>query len=216
MSGIKKILLFGAGVASREVLRMVDEINLESLTWEVIGIVDKDPELIGSELDGLPILSSEDSAIKACTHATCSIYDPVIRKKVVENEIEPLGLKLATIISPQVVIPQDMRLEDGVMIYPGTKISFNVHLGKGALVFFNTLLGHDLESGNYSTVCPSATVNGSVTLGEGAFIGAGATIHQGTSIGDWSTIGIGSTILQDVGENKNVMTLPRQVVTEKK
>ena len=209
MSGIKKILLFGAGVASREVLRMIDEINLESLTWEVIGIVDKDPELIGSELDGLPILSSEDSAIKACTHATCSIYDPVIRKKVVENEIEPLGLKLATIISPQVVIPQDMRLEDGVMIYPGTKISFNVHLGKGALVFFNTLLGHDLESGNYSTVWPSATV-------KGAFIGAGATIHQGTSIGDWSTIGIGSTILQDVGENKNVMTLPRQVVTEKK
>ena len=89
-------------------------------------------------------------------------------------------------------------------------------MGRGTLVFFNTLLGHDLKTGDYCTVCPAATLNGSITLGTGAFVGAAATVHQGVSIGEWTTIGIGTTVLKNVAENKNVMSMPRQIVTDKR
>ena len=216
MSEVKKVLLFGAGVGSREILRIIRDINAQSPKWEVLGFVEADTGLIGTRLDDLPIIGFNDLKVEDGTYATCAIYDPIIRKKVVEQEIESLGLRLATVIHPSVLLPQDAKLSDGVMIYPGTQVSFNVELGRGTLVFFNTLLGHDLKTGDYCTVCPAATLNGSITLGTGAFVGAAATVHQGVSIGEWTTIGIGTTVLKNVAENKNVMSMPRQIVTDKR
>ena len=134
-------------------------------------------------------------------------------KQVVENEIEVLGYKLATIIHPSVFLPNDVSIESGVMIYPGTQISFGVALGKACLIFFNTLLGHDLKCESYVTICPGATINGTIKLNKGAFIGAGVVIHQGISVGEWSNIGIGSIVVQNVKDNNRLISLPRQIVS---
>ena len=211
---MKQVWLFGAGVGSREILRIIRDINKQEETWEVLGFVDKDQNIIGKEVDDLQVVSYKDMIIGADLYAICAIYDPKIRKKVIEEEIEKNGLKLATIIHPDILLPTDIKLADGVMIYPGTQISFNVKLGKGTLIFFNTLLGHDLKAGDYTTVCPSVTLNGDITLGTGAFIGAGATLHPAISIGNWTTIGIGTTVLQNVGDKKKVISMPRQIITD--
>jgi len=43
----KKIFIFSAGPGGRDVLRIIDDINENLPTWEILGFVDKDPELIG-------------------------------------------------------------------------------------------------------------------------------------------------------------------------
>jgi len=210
---MKDIYLFGAGVGSREILRIIGAINDINPTWNVLGFVDKDSSLHGHYIDGYPVIPYDKLVAQDNVYAACAIFNPKVRKQVVENEIEVLGYKLATIIHPSVFLPNDVSIESGVMIYPGTQISFGVALGKACLIFFNTLLGHDLKCESYVTICPGATINGTIKLNKGAFIGAGVVIHQGISVGEWSNIGIGSIVVQNVKDNNRLISLPRQIVS---
>lgn len=211
---MKKILIFGASVASREILAIIQQINELRPTWDILGFVDNKPDFINKRIESYPVYGPSHGLSSKDTYAICGIMDPSIRKKVIEQEIESKGFKLASIIHPSVVLPKDFTAGPGAIIYPGVNISFGVNLGKAAFVFFNALLGHDLKAGDYLTVLPSATINGGCSIGNECLIGAAATLHPGVSIGSNSIVGIGTTLLENIGEKKIVMDLPRKIVRD--
>lgn len=209
-----KILLFGAGVGSREVLRIIQALNKETPTWDVLGFVDGDASKIGKDIDEYPVYGLDYNVTSKDVYAVCGIMEPKLRRKVVENEIESRGFKLASIIHPSVFQPEDFCAGPGSIVYAGVNISFNVKLGKSAFVFFNVLLGHNLSAGDYVTICPSATIDGGCTIGAECFISAGVTLHPTISVGKESIVGIGTTLIRSIGDRKSVVSLSREIVRE--
>ena len=52
----KKILIFSAGSASREVFELIQSINKHNDSWEVVGYVDDSPSKIGKKIDEVKVV----------------------------------------------------------------------------------------------------------------------------------------------------------------
>lgn len=208
---MKKLVLYGAGAGSREILQAVRDLNRQTPTWQVLGFVDDDPARHGTRIDDVPVVASlADFDDPASVSVACGIMNPQVRRRVFEERAEPLGMRLATIIHPGAFCSPDLRCGPGTVLMPGVKAGFDVALGKGAFVLWNVVLGHDLRAGDYVTVLSGAVVTGGCTLGDGATVGAGAVLNVGVRLGRNSLVGIGTTVLRPVPDDTTVVSTPRQ------
>ena len=209
---MKKLLIYTAGSGSREVLLAIRQQNAIEPIWDILGFVDEDPKIIGSEVDGYPVFGPDHNEIANDVFGICGIMDSRIRMRIVEELIENKGISLASFIHPSVNLPGDFEAGPGTIIMPSVNISFNVKLGKGNFILWDVLLGHHLRTGNYATILSSAKITGGCSIGNRAIIGAGSTLTVGVSIGNDSLVGYGTTVLQNVGDNTSIVSLPRQIV----
>ena len=214
---MKKIFIFGAGSGSQEVLLAIEQINQLTPTWEVLGFIEKSPELIGTEINGYSVYSLENIDLKPITpvHGVCGVLDSKIRQRIIKEEIEGNNISLATIIHPSSVVPKGCLIGKGSIIMPFVKISYDVIIGKGVFVLWNSLLGHNLRVDDYSTILSSANITGGCSIGERTIIGAGATININVTIGNDCIVGVGTTVLRNVENNKTIVSLPRQIINDR-
>ena len=56
----KDLVLFGAGGSGREIARLVEKINDEENTFNLLGFVDDNESLWGQNLNGIPVLGGTD------------------------------------------------------------------------------------------------------------------------------------------------------------
>ena len=83
----KKILIFSAGSAGREVFQLILNINKLQNEWEVIGYVDNDTNKIGKTIDDIQVYSTANKPKKKEIYAICGIMNSDIRKKIFDKEI---------------------------------------------------------------------------------------------------------------------------------
>ena len=214
---MKKILIFGAGEGGIEILKVIlSDINHTKPTWEIIGFVDSDPSKKGKTIAGINVYEPDIQEFNNNIFGVCGVMDNELRKKIIHEEILGKGFQLASLIHPSIVQVPDFIHDSGVIMYPGSNISYNVKLGVGVTVNYNCVLGHDLVIANYTYIGPSVTIAGQCSIGELCTIGAGSTLLQGVSIGNYSTVGIGTTLIKSVKENTHIMEFPRVIETKKK
>lgn len=210
----KKLLIYTAGAGSREILLLVNQINLKSPEWDVIGFVDEDPEKNGTTVDGYPVFGVDNNEKGNDVYGICGVLDAKVRQRFITEEIEGKGLKCATLIHPDITIPGDFEIGSGSIIMPSCIISYDVKIGKGVYVLWGAALGHGLRVGNYSTILTFACITGGCAVGSRTTIGAGAILNVGVNVGDDCIIGVGTTIIQNVKNRKRVMALPRMIESE--
>ena len=208
------IYIYAAGSGSREIFRIIRSINLQQPTWEIMGFVDPYTDKIGSHLEGITVIAKADKHELEEVYGICGVMDQSLRQQITKNEILPSGLKLATIIHPDVEIPPDLDIGPGSVIYSGVNLSFGVKIGSGAFILFKSLLGHDLVMGDFVTVLPSSIINGGCRIEDLCLIGAGSILAPRIKVGKGSIVGIGSTVLNDVPPGKTLVSLPRQIASD--
>ena len=224
---MKKLLIFGAGDGSQEILKiLIKDINNIAPTWDVLGFVDnkwidtnypeldKNKEKTEAVVSGCSVFGIEYFNDPADIYGICGIMEPCLRKKVTEEEIEKSGFKLASIVHPSVNKADDFEEVQGVIIFPNVSISYNVKLGRGVFINYNCVLGHDVAIGNYTTISPSSTVNARCLIGNTCSIGSGSTLVPGIKMEDNSLIGAGSTIFSKVKSRTSVTDFPRKITKE--
>ena len=208
----KKILIFSAGPAGREVNQLILSINKYKPTWEVIGFVDDDPKKIGKTIDKIKVYSTKNKPKKNNIYATCGIMDNKIRKKIFSNEILKSNYKLTNLIHPHVEQPDCFKLGIGNIIFNNVHISFEVTLKNFSIVSNFCDLGHNLFSDDYLTIMPSVVIGGNCRIKKNTLIGSGVKIYQGLTIGKNSKIGMGTLITNKVNDNSNVVDYPRKII----
>ena len=213
---IKEIVIFGAGRGSRDVLQLIEQINKEAIVWKIVGFVDTDLELGKKIIDNIPVYKIADDigVSPENLYGVTGIQAPKIRRAVVENEIVKNGLKLATLIHPDIDIPNDAIFGKGCVIFPGVIIAKGVTLGQSVLVNYNTLLGIDLVIGNYSFIGPSVVITASCSIGKESVVGAGCLFVPGVSVGDGCMIGLGTRLIGHVGDSLHVFDFPKKITRE--
>lgn len=214
---MKDIYIFSAGPAGRDVFQLINDINKVEDIWNIKGYVDSDSKLKGKFFDGLEVFCIEDlnNFDLSDAYGVCGVLDPLIREKIVKNEILALGLHVPNLIHPSSVLANDFKPSKGLLVFSGVNISFNVKISEYVLISFNCLVGHDGRIGSYSSLLPSSVMDGKCKIGNKVIIGSGALIHPGVSIGSNSTVGIGSVLIDDVEENITIAQLPRTVKLKK-
>jgi sugar O-acyltransferase (sialic acid O-acetyltransferase NeuD family) len=207
-----KLVIYGA--ANPEIVKLVDAINGEKKTWDIVGFLDDAKEGQMESYMDYPILGGEGMIEKYRDKDCCfinNVFGTTKNRLLVTKKLDKCQVNYATLISPKVdtryvKMGADCTVLDGVIL--GAKVSIGNHV----MIRANSSINHDTVVQEYVFVGPGVTVCGNVKLGKGSYIGAGAVIKDGLNIGAWSTIGMGSIVNRHVRKDDVVAMPPAKSV----
>jgi sugar O-acyltransferase (sialic acid O-acetyltransferase NeuD family) len=113
------------------------------------------------------------------------------------EEARARGYKLATFISPNADVWDDVVVADNCAILSGALIEPGVELAHDVVVWTGAYIGHGSSIGEHAFIGPRAAIAGGTRVGRNCFVGANATIRDGVTIGERCVVGAGATILHD-------------------
>ena len=190
---LKDIAIIGAGGMAREVAWLIQNINRQAPTWNIIGFLEdeRNSDIIGKTLNGYEVFGEETwlATYKSEICIICGIGNGLIRSSLYKQYSLKSNIEIATLVDPSVLIDDSITIGQGSVICRNSIITVNSHIGKGVIVNVNTLIGHDSTIGDYSTLAPFVKASGATSIGDFCNIGSGAFILEGTTIATKTTIG---------------------------
>ena len=206
---MKNLVIICAGDFGREIVNIVNRINRQEPTWNLLGFVDDTPAKQNTVIDGCPVLGTTQwlNHLEEDIYAVCSLGQSQIRQKVIEKCSSP-RIHWATLIDPDARLYQQAVVGEGSIICGGTVLAINVHVGHHVLVNLNCTLGHDDIIGDFCVINPGVNVSGNVSLGRCVDLGTGAKIIQRNSICSNTMVGAGAVVLHDITESGVYVGVP--------
>jgi sugar O-acyltransferase (sialic acid O-acetyltransferase NeuD family) len=214
MSNLKDIAIIGAGGLGREVLAAIVACNDAKKEWNVIGFLDSNRSLIGSEVAGVPILGGDDWLSKNSDNAVwfvCAVGDSRARLRITQK-LSAQGCKFATIVHPDVRIPPSVQIGAGTVIMAGTRFTTDVKIGCHVVIYLNCAITHDVEIGDFCMIAAGCNLSGAAVLETGVQLGTAASILPRRRIGAWATIGAGSAVTDDIPAESVAVGVPCRVL----
>jgi len=207
-----KLVIYGASYP--ETVKLVDAINSEKKSWDIVGFLDDVKEGRADSYMDYPILGGE-GMIEKYRDQGCyfinNVFGTTQNRRLVTDKLYKYKVNYATLISPK-VDTRYVQIGDDCTVLDGVFLGMNVKIGNHVGIRANSSINHDTVVEEYVFIGPGVTICGKVKLGKGSFIGAGAVIKDGLTIGDWSTIGMGSIVNRDVNEGDVVAVPPARSV----
>ncbi len=125
---------------------------------------------------------------------------PNLRKKIFED-LQKLNIKFYTLISPNSIVDNDVRLGEGNVIINTRISSHNIKIGNGNLFNGNIVIGHDVEVGDFNFFGPRSQLLGNVKAGDMNQIGANSILLPGAKIGSYNKIAPLSAVYKGCKDN---------------
>jgi sugar O-acyltransferase (sialic acid O-acetyltransferase NeuD family) len=196
---MENIVILGYGGVGRFVLHAINEINLISPRWQVLGFLDDESSNNQTAIEGVPVLGTSDWLIENPNVAVIlAIADPVIKSNIL-NKLNKYGCNnFPVLIHPGTWIAENVSIGDGSIIYPGARINVSSNIGRFVTINMNCSIGHDATIEDFSFIAPNVSIGGNTRVGKGTSLGIGSSVIQSIAIGAWSTVGAGSVVIKDV------------------
>lgn len=188
---MQDLIILGTGVHSMEMVEIVERINNQNKTWNLLGYCSWYDEPEGKEANGYQIFKKE-----VLTNQYSDAF-------VVPDNTWPMdsGLdieRFVTIIDPSTFVSRTASIGKGCVIYPNCYIGLNVKLGNFIFCLSGSIINHDDIIGDYAKITSNVSIAGEVQIGEGCYLGQASTYRQLLKIGKNSTIGMGAVVVKDV------------------
>ncbi len=197
---MKDIAIFGAGGFGREIACLINRINQEEPTWNLVGFFDDDEKVWEAENEYGKVLGGKD-ALNAWDKELAlviTIGNPLVLHKIVDAITNP-KISYPNIIDPTVdfLDPNNVRMGKGNVICAKCFISCNVEMGDFNLYNVGDGIGHDSSIGNYNVVMPNVNISGGVQIGDENLLGVKATVLQYLKIGNQVRLGANSLLMKN-------------------
>lgn len=210
---MKKIIIIGASGLGREVAWLVERINKKEITWDLLGFIDDNPVIQGTEINGYMVLgTTDDVEAFADAYFVCAVGSSKIRKKIIDKINTKAGVKYATVIDPSVEISDLTKIGEGTIICAHTIITVNIKIGNHVIINYDCTVGHDAVLHDFVTLYPSVNVSGTTDIGECSELGTGMQIIQGKKVGANSIVGAGAVVVKDIPEKCTAVGVPAKPI----
>jgi UDP-perosamine 4-acetyltransferase len=205
------VIIVGAGGHGRVVL----DILRTAGGHRVVGFLDANPDLHGTDVAGVPVLGHLNVLPKlkarGISGAIVAIGDNRVRQRYADK-LTAAGLELVQAIHPSAVISSTARIGRNVVVAPGAIVCTDARIADGAIINTAATVDHECDVGQAAFLAPGARLGGRVTVGEGAFVGIGAGVLPCLSIGAHAVVGGGALVRDDVPPGVTVVGVPARVV----
>ena len=208
---MKDIVIIGAGGFGREVAWLIEDINKESLQWNILGYVDDNGAVQDKHIGDYPVLGKLDYLLDKEFNVVISIANPTIRQKIY-NKIKNTKNRFPTLVHPSVIYSKMVTFGQGVVVSAGTILTVDIIIDDFVLIDRLNNIGHDTRIESFSTLLPSTTVSGNVNIEYGVLIGTGTTIIQELTIGKNTTIGAGAVVTREIPSNCTAVGAPAKPI----
>lgn len=209
---LKQLVIVGAGGFGREVFSMIQDINRDRKTWEVLGFLDDNPNALDGASQYPPVLGPV-AHYRNLRHSfvACAVGSPKIRKQIV-HRLNTYDAHWATIIHPTAHIGFGSSLGKGCILCIRAIVTVDVRIGHHVHINCMADAGHDACIGDYCTLSSHVDICGHAVVDEGVFLGSHAVVHPRIHIGAWATVGAGSVAINDIPKEKTVFGMPARAI----
>ena len=193
-----------------EILRLVGG-------YELVGLLDAEPGLWGSEVLGVPVLGGDALLTEMYDKGVCTAFIGVGMVKSSEprrrlyGQARQAGFDMADATHPRAIISPTAKIGDGPTVMAGVVINANAKLGNNVIINTGAIIEHDCVIGDHVHVATGACLAGSIKVGDGAHVGIGATIREGIRVGRGSVVGAGAVVVHDVPDDVLVVGVPAKI-----
>ena len=200
------ILLVGASGLAREVLAA-------GITG-VVGIVDDDADLHGTDVAGIPVVGPVMDAVTRTQALLVCVGRSQSRRNVVRR-LHGSGVgehRYATFVAPSARIGPSSRVGPGAIVLDNVVVTADAVLGRHVVVMPNCTITHDDVLEDFATLAAGVSLGGSVRVAEAAYIGMNASVRQGLRVGAAATVGMGAAVLDDVPAEETWAGVPAREI----
>ena len=211
---MKDIIIVCAGGVGREIAWLIERINKQTPTWNILGFVDDSEELWGTEINSYKVLGgTERLRDHPEAYIVCAVGTSTVRKDIVEKIASILpDAKYATLIDPSATVSDYVTIGEGSVICCGSIITVNIEIGKHVIIGNATTVGHDTVIRDFVTVHPGTNVAGVVDLGFCSEIGTGTKLIQEMVVGEYSVLGAGSVVVRNIPARCTAVGVPAKPI----
>mgnify|MGYP001153168560 CR=1 FL=1 len=189
--------------------------------FQIVGLTNADPDTVGQEVLGVPILGTDDilprlraEDVSGAFIGVGSVGDCRLRRKLFELARD-LGFEMINAIHPDATVARSVQMGKGVVVMAQAVLNPDVVLGDNVIVNTSAQLDHDCRIGDHVHIAPGAHLSGGVCVDGCAHIGVGATIIQGIHVGAGAIVGAGTVVLRDVPANVTVFGMPARLIEKR-
>ena len=217
---MRKLIIIGGRGNGGTVASLVEDINHDESSWELLGFFnDDDP--IGTILYDYPVLGRPEDMADRKYGDVCFSYSPILSMsygKTNAERLERMGLpseRFATLVHPSTSVARHSKIGHGVVIMAMAQIRQGVEIGNHVILLFGSSVGHDSTVGDYSFIANNAVIGAHAALEKGAYLGSNAVTLEGVTLGEWCLAGIGAVVIRDVPPMAVVVGNPAGFVGER-
>ena len=210
---MKKIAIIGAGGFGREVKMLIDQINAEKLTYEIIGFYD-DNDTLSKMINGIPYLGSIKTLLSNTDPISLvlGLGNPKTKKTIIER-LSEREFDFPTLIHPNAIIGNDgVSLGKGTIICAGNIITCNIQIADFVTLNLSCTVGHDTIIHEYASFMPSVNISGEVVIRKCVFVGTGAKIINQLEIGGNTIVGAGAIVSKTLPANCTAVGIPAKPI----
>ena len=206
---MKDIVVIGSGGFSKQVIEIIELINLRKREYSLIGVIDDNKGLLGNYVLGYKVIGDTDYlkeiSCKKKIYGVIAIAEGKIRS-LIEKKLEKVSW--TNLVHPNAIVSRYVDMGVGNIICGGVVINPNLELGNHCHINIGSTLGHDVTMCDYVTVMPGCRISGNVTLQNKASVGTGSTIIQGLTIKQDVILGAGSVTVKETKPGKVYVGVP--------
>lgn len=210
---MKDTVVIGSGGFSKQVIEMIEEINLIEQRYNLIGLID-DNKTVGTKILDYEVLGDTDY-LNHCSrnkkiHGVIAISDGNVRMKIVEKLNDVIWINL---IHPSAIISKYVEIGHGNIFCAGIVVNPELKVGNHCHINIGCTLGHDVIMEDYVTIMPGSRISGNVTLKSKSVVGTGTSIIQGLTIEKNVTLGAGAVVTKNTKANTLYIGIPAKEFT---
>lgn len=187
----------------------------------LIGFIDDNPSLQGTNVIGLPVLGTYLDLFKSdFKEKIRDIYCPIGNNAVRVHYLTTLkkeGYSIPSFIHHSVSIAPDVIMGEAIYMLVGNIIMPHTTIGSYLMVNMGSTIAHHVTIGEGVFMSSGVNLGAMVQVADLAYIGMGCTIMTGVgNIGRNALLGAGTVIIRDVPENAVMVGNPGRVLRIKK
>ena len=205
------IVIVGAGGHGKVVLEIVRAQHQH----RVVGFLDADTSLIGSDVLGVSVIGGVNQIARLRQQkirgAIVAIGDSRVRLSYAALLSEH-GVELPSAIHPAASVSPSATIGRNTIVAAGAMICADATIGDSVICNTGCVIDHESEVEDGAHICPGALLAGRVRVGVGAFVGLGAKVLPCINIGRHAIVGAGTVVLADVQDEATAVGVPARVI----
>ncbi|WP_024769170.1 NeuD/PglB/VioB family sugar acetyltransferase [Aquimarina macrocephali] len=209
---MKNSIIIGAGTYGQVYASYFKEAGIN-----IIGYIDDNIDLIGKEINGVPILGKyEDLFDLKFKNKIQDIYCPIgvnsIRTKYLST-LKNEGYGIPNFLHHSVSIGPNVNIGEAVYVLVGSIVMPYVTIGDFTMISMGGNVAHHVDLREGVFISAGVNVGASIDVGRNAFFGIGSTVMTGVKkIGEYAMIGAGAVVIKDVPDYTTVVGNPAKTI----
>ncbi|MEU6646107.1 NeuD/PglB/VioB family sugar acetyltransferase [Saccharomonospora sp. NPDC046836] len=201
---LQDIVIIGSGGLARQIVGLVEDINDNRATYNLLGFISKDPQ---DEIDGVPVLGDDDRLASLRAGYVLGVEDPALRR-LLAARAEDNGLNPVSLVHPTARVDRRSRPGPGAVIFEGANVVYGARTGWHIIMNLGSIASHDCVIGDFVELTSNATVGARVQVGDDVMMGMSSVILNDLSVGSGATIGAGAVVTRNVEPGECVVGVP--------